>query len=55
MEKNYREFREISIYDTGLVRPSSYVAGILKKNNIESLEEYDRQDQKRTGTLPQFK
>lgn len=31
MEKNYSEFREISIYDTGLVRPSSYVAGILKK------------------------
>lgn len=31
MEKNYSKFCEISIYDTGLVRPSSYVAGILKK------------------------
>ena len=44
MEKNYSEFREISIYDTGLVRPSSYVAGIFKKNNIESLEDLFRLD-----------
>lgn len=44
MEKNYSEFRESSIYDTGLVRPSSYVAGILKKNNIESLEDLFRLD-----------
>lgn len=39
MEKNYSDFREISIYDTGLIRKSSYVAGVFKKNNIETLEE----------------
>ena len=44
MEKNYSQFREISIYDTGLVRTSSYVAGVFKKNNIESLEDLFRLD-----------
>lgn len=44
MEKNYSEFSKISIYDTGLVRKSSYVAGVFKKNNIETLEELFKLD-----------
>lgn len=44
MEKNYSQFHEISIYDTGLVRKSSYVAGVFKKNNIENLEQLFRLD-----------
>lgn len=44
MEKNYSEFSKISIYDTGLIRKSSYVAGVFKKNNIETLEDLFRLD-----------
>ena len=44
MEKNYSDFSKISIYDTGLIRKSSYVAGVLKKNNIETLEDLFRLD-----------
>lgn len=44
MEKNYSEFSKISIYDTGLIRKSSYVAGVFKKNNIETLDDLFRLD-----------
>lgn len=44
MEKSYIKLGKISIYDTGLIRKSSYVAGIFKKNNIETLDELFRLD-----------
>lgn len=44
MEKNYNEFCEISIYDTGLIRKSSHIAGVFKKNNIETLDDLFKLD-----------
>lgn len=44
MEKSYIELGKISIYDTGLIRKSSYVAGVFKKNNIETLDELFKLD-----------
>ena len=39
MGQDYSGFRNVSIYDTNLIRESSYIAGRLKKNGIETLED----------------
>ena len=39
MKKDYSKFNEISIYETGLVREKSAIAGKFNKNNIETLED----------------
>ncbi len=44
MKKSYIELGKISVYDTGLIRKSSFVGGVFKKNNIETLDELFRLD-----------
>lgn len=39
MRQDYSKFKDINIYDTNLIRENSYIAGRLKKNGIETLED----------------